>query len=75
MSLPDDFWERFRERASRLEWPTPEENAAIEAAAAEDPDNPIWPEEMIRAARPTAEVDPEFVATWVASRARRDAAE
>jgi uncharacterized protein (DUF4415 family) len=56
-------------------WPTDEEDAAITAGAESDPDNPIWPDEMIRNARPMAEVHPELVAEWVREREEIEAAE
>ena len=41
---------------------TPEEEAAIQAGIASDPDNPEWTEEDFAQARPAAEVVPELVA-------------
>jgi uncharacterized protein (DUF4415 family) len=38
-------------RKPRIVMPTPEEDAEITAAAEADPDNPPWPDEMIRNAR------------------------
>jgi uncharacterized protein (DUF4415 family) len=38
-------------RKTRITMPTPEEDARITAAAEADPDNPPWPDEMIRTAR------------------------
>jgi uncharacterized protein (DUF4415 family) len=38
-------------RKSKITMPTPEEDARITAAAEADPDNPPWPDEMIRGAR------------------------
>jgi uncharacterized protein (DUF4415 family) len=35
----------------KVTMPTPEEDAEITAAAEADPDNPPWPDEMIRGAR------------------------
>lgn len=41
--------------------PTPEEDAAITAAAMSDPDNPPLSEEFFKRARPAAEVLPQLV--------------
>ncbi len=41
---------------------TPEEEAAIQAGIASDPDNPEWTEEDFAQARPAAEVVPALVA-------------
>ncbi|SEQ70853.1 Uncharacterized conserved protein, DUF4415 family [Faunimonas pinastri] len=45
-----------------LEDITPEEDAAIEAAAADDPDNPILTDERMARMRPAADAAPEIVA-------------
>ena len=38
-----------------------EEDAAITAAAADDPDNPIWDDETLSRMRPVREVAPELI--------------
>ena len=55
-------------------WPTDEEDAAITAAAENDPDNPPWPDEMMARARPMVEVHPELVAERRHERAELEAA-
>lgn len=45
----------------RLVRPTPEEDAAITAAAENDPDNPPLTDEEMRQMRPFAEVHPDLV--------------
>lgn len=44
-----------------IEWPTDEEEAAIQRGIALDPDNPEWTEEDWKQARPMCEVMPQFV--------------
>ncbi|MCS0503607.1 BrnA antitoxin family protein [Ancylobacter sp. GSK1Z-4-2] len=67
-------WAAARERALRsLEAITPEEDAAITAAAEADPDNPPVPDEMIARMRPSAEVAPDFVAAVKRARGRQKA--
>ena len=51
--------------------PTPEEEAAINAGIAADPDNPEWTEEDFARARPASEVlPPELYAALIAKRPR-----
>ncbi len=45
-------------------WPTPEEDAAIRAAIAEDPDTFEADEEWFRKARPFKDVFPELWEQW-----------
>ncbi len=45
----------------RILRPTPEEDAAITAAALSDPDNPPLTDEQMREMRPFAEVHPDLV--------------
>lgn len=64
-----DYLERRRkealEKARRLPKLTPEEEAAIHAAALSDPDaQPLTDEELSRM-RPAYQVQPEFVAAWL----------
>ena len=67
-------WREAKRRALRqLETMTEEENAEIVAGAMRDPDNPIWPEDKLRSARPVEEVMPEVVAAWRRSRGRQKA--
>jgi uncharacterized protein (DUF4415 family) len=51
--------------------PTPQEDAAINAGIAADPDNPEWDEEAFANAKPASEVlPPEIYAALVAKRPR-----
>ena len=52
----------------KFEPKTPEEEAAIQAGIASDPDNPEWTEEDFARARPASEVVPELVAYSVRRR-------
>ena len=45
-------------------WPTPEEDAAIMAGIAEDPDEYEETPELRKYARPAAEVMPNFIERW-----------
>ena len=45
-------------------WPTAEEDAAIMAAIAEDPDDFEMTAELFKYSRPAGEVMPEFVERW-----------
>lgn len=70
MSTSPADWAKAREMALRnLAEITPEEDAAITAAAEADPDNPPWDEETLSRMRPA---DPELIR--MARRARAAAA-
>ena len=61
----DDKWTAARKRALKYaESLTPEEDAAITAAAEADPDNPLLTDEFMAGMRPTSEVAPEFLEAW-----------
>ena len=55
-------------------WPTPEEEAEINAGIAADPDTWELTEEDFKAMRPASEVHPEFVKSWREERGAREAA-
>lgn len=48
-------------KASELEPISPEEDAAVTAAAETDPDNPPWDDEVLARMRPVREVAPELI--------------
>jgi len=52
-------------------WPTPEEEAMIQAGIDADPDNPEWTEENFARSRPAREVLPEIFGAEVAARMLR----
>ena len=52
-------------------WPTPEEEARIDAGIALDPDNPELTEEDFARMRPAIEVVPEIVAWYLAEQERK----
>ena len=53
-------------------WPTPEEDAAINAAIAADPDTEEWTAEMFARARPAIEVHPHLVAQSLRRRSEQE---
>jgi len=75
MPKATDNRKRARARAMRdVATMSPEEDAAITAAALSDPDNPPLTEEFFKRARPAREVMPEIVDAYLRSRGRPKAA-
>ena len=52
------------------DWPTPEEDAAINAGIASDPDTSELDEEWFKRARPAGEVDPALVEEYKRTRGK-----